>query len=124
MKKLLKWNVNEQHVQWILPALLATLLLICILLSSGCRSCPTCPPPAQPRTVTVRLACMDPVYPRISELIPEALLAEPEKNGDDYKLTSKQYAALSNLLSELVYYIETQYARCAEGAASAIPPTP
>lgn len=67
---------------------------------------------------------MDPVYPRINELVPLVLEMSPKKNGDEFVLSSKEFSTIVNLVSELTYYIETQYARCAEGAASAITPTP
>lgn len=62
---------------------------------------------------------MEPVYAKIMDLNVQVVAIDPKKNGDDYILTSQQYNLVSAFVSELIYYVETQYARCAE-----TPPTP
>jgi hypothetical protein len=78
-------------------------LLLSAIASCKKRACPTCPPELPPRTVVVRMSCMDP--------LPKGLIS-PDDIGD--KLTDQNLLDVVRSYLVLLKYVTAQYAKCHE----------
>lgn len=67
---------------------------------------------------------MEPPHDHLVQLGTDLVKTSPTQNGDTYVYTGNDYRILTAYVTELVYYVQVQYARCAEELSGPTPPTP
>ena len=82
-------------------------LVFALILPSCCKKCPPIPPAPPPRTIQIKVPCMEPLPELVVPVLPE-----PPEGATKVEIETIELRKLFVLIATLRSYLETQLTRC------------